>query len=250
MVKHMKKKKHENMAAEAETPLSTIAEAPQPEPEKLGEHNPSGALAAEESAPVEPTPRETPAPEPVERMDLSAVVEPAAEEAFGLPGGEPPAPPANEQLAAPRKPINPWLPAAIMAAIALFLSVCLSLAILGAANGGLRYGARDGLMLLQSQVDGLSQRMQAHEKTVADLQSRLNQLQELDPRIGSLEQESAALNQDLETLSTELQKTSQDVQAVQSALETMSQSSRDFQTFLQGLSELLSGLQTTHEPTP
>ena len=134
--------------------------------------------------------------------------------------------------------------------ISLFLSVCLSLAILSAANGGLRYGSKNQVLLMQSEIAGLTTQLNEQEQDLAALRSRMQALEALDSRVSSMEQESTILSQEIEAQTSEVQAMSEDLQAAQNELEEMAASSRDFQTFLQGLAELLSKLQSTQETTP
>lgn len=244
----MKKKKHSNLPEETEAPLPVEQSAPESE-------MPLAPVAAEPPEPVlaeEPVSIEAAAPAEAataEIIDLPAQESVRAEE----PAEETPAPPespAAETLSVLRKPINPWMAAGVVGLISLFLSVCLSLAILGAADGGLRYGSKNQVLLMESEIAGLTAQLNEQEQDLAGLRSRMQALEALDSRVSSVEQESTALSQEIEAQTSEVQAVRKELQATQKELEKMAAGSRDFQTFLQGLAELLSKLQSAQEITP
>lgn len=253
----MKKKKHSNQPEEVEAPLGVEQSAPESEipTETVATETPEPLRA--EALPVEPSTYEAAAQAEaaaLESIDLPAETDAGAEippaEPFGLPAEETPAPPIADALVVLRKPINPWMAAGVVGLISLFLSVCLSLAILGAANGGLRYGSKNQILLMESEIAGLTAQLNEQEQDLAGLRSRMQALEALDSRVSSMEQESTALSQEIEAQTSEVQAMREELQATQDELEKIAAGSRDFQTFLQGLAELLSKLQSTQETTP
>ncbi|MBN1372232.1 MAG: hypothetical protein JW987_09850 [Anaerolineaceae bacterium] len=256
----MKKKKHPNQPEEVETPLPGEQISPESETPLESVTTETPELMQAEALPVEPVSFEAAAPA---AADAEEIINPSVQaharaeappaEPFGLPAEEapaPPEPPIAETLLAQRKPINPWMAAGVVGLISLFLSVCLSLSILGAANGGLRYGSKNQVLLMQSEIAGLTAQLNEQEQELATLRSRLQALEALDSRVSSMEQESTALSQEIENQTSEVQAVREELQATQSELEKMAAGSRDFQTFLQGLAELLSKLQSTQEAIP
>ncbi len=248
----MKKKKHSNLPEETEAPLPVEQSAPESEIPlaPVAAETPEPVLA--EALPEEPAPIEAAAPAEAaiaEIIDLPAQESVRAEEpAEETPA--PPEPPAAEALSVLRKPVNPWLAAGVVGLITLFLSVCLSLSILGAANGGLRYGSKNQVLLMESEIAGLTAQLNEQEQDLAGLRSRLQALEALDARMSGVEQESTTLSQEIEAQTSEVQAMREELQATQDELKEMAAGSRDFQTFLQGLAELLSKLQSTQETIP
>lgn len=251
-VNRMKKKKHSNLPEETEAPLPVEQSATEGDMPlaPVAAETPEPILA--EALPEEPVPMEAAAPAEAATAEVSDL--PAQDYARAEGPAEetpaPPEPPIAETLSALRKPINPWLAAGVVGLITLFLSVCLSLSILGAANGGLRYGSKNQVLLMESEIAGLTAQLNEQEQDLAGLRSRLQTLEALDSRVGSVEQESTVISQEIEAQASEVQAMREELQAAQDELKKMAAGSQDFQTFLQGLAELLSKLQSTQETIP
>jgi prefoldin subunit 5 len=142
--------------------------------------------------------------------------------------------------------------------ISLILAVALTLGILSAVNGGLRYASPSDLGEVERQVSGLNSQAEILQNDISGLRERLNNLEALSGRVTQVEQAAEALQtglddtqQSVEALSGQVEDLSNGLTAVEAEIETIRESTTRFNRFLGGLSDLLGTLSLpTPEATP
>jgi chromosome segregation ATPase len=137
--------------------------------------------------------------------------------------------------------------------VAIILGVAITLGLLGAINGGLRYSRPADLSAVESEF----QMLQAEASTLSDeveaLRQRMDNLEALSGRVsqveeitGNLQAELEATGQELETanqqlaaLSGEMETLSGEIQSLKAEVAALQDSTTRFEDFLGGLGQLL-----------
>lgn len=169
----------------------------------------------------------------------SSTAEPAAptvpSEPQGTAEGGPPStsepPPAPAPEPTPSRQTEPTDLIAFGAA-AVVLAVLLTLGILALVNGGLHFGRA-------SQVDALGAQVATQASNVQDLNTRVEALQGIGPRMDAVETEVGGLRDQNEQLGQQVDQMQTQVATLQGQVETLQQRTNAFQAFLDGLRSLL-----------
>lgn len=176
--------------------------------------------------PAAPPPEQAPA----QTADTGPQDQPAGI-AQGAPSGSSEPPQAPPPAPAPSRPAEPADLIAYGAA-AVVLAVLLTLGILALVNGGLRFGRA-------SQVEALGVQAATQASNVQDLNTRVETLQGIGPRMDAVETEVGGLRDQNEQLGQQVAQMQTQVATMQAQVETLQQRTNAFQAFLDGLRSLL-----------
>ena len=130
--------------------------------------------------------------------------------------------------------------------LALVLAFALSLGVLAAINGGLRFVSPADLNTLSRKVDGVSSQTQILQQDLDGLRGRVNNLEGLSGRVNSVEGQTKQLRSDLDAASQQLQQINQQMTQVSGDIKDLQTQTGQFQGFLDGLKSLLN--QVTTQP--
>jgi predicted lipid-binding transport protein (Tim44 family) len=194
----------------------------------------------------------TPEPAPVERALVRAA--PSAEPE---PEAEPPAaPPPRSAPPSPARQRTPsaWLGYAGLTAAALLgglLGALLALLVIGGINGTLDFGQAEAVVSTQAELERLNMEADTLQTDLDGLRQRLEDLEGLTSRVDSVEQAVGELDRaffqtqaEVDALKAQADQLSADIAAVRASAER-------FDTFLDGLRDLLFEFQgAPPSPTP
>jgi DNA uptake protein ComE-like DNA-binding protein len=245
-------------AFEEETPpdqAAAIGEETGAEPGWLAEPGPVEALA--EAAIPQPT-EETPIPpwEGELPEQTAATLEAGqavfAEEQAALPPAEMPPSTVITKESFTNRPASRGdvvLIAAISALLAFALALGLSLGLLSALNGGLRYTTSAQAAALSQQIDDVGAQANILSQDLDGLRTRLDSLETLSGRVDALEESADQMQGEVAAASEQLGALSQQAESMATQLadlaeqtEALKNQALVFQQFLNGLRELLLGL--------
>jgi competence ComEA-like helix-hairpin-helix protein len=191
-----------------------------------------------------------PEPPSAEEVSEQAPESDGAVKVFAIPEGQTPGPQA--EFASP--PVQPaagaaqpkavtraqalWM-AAGTGFLALVLALLLSLGILAAINGGLRFVSPADLNALGRKVDGVTTQTQLLQQDLDGLRTRVNNLEGLSGRVSSVEGQAKQLRTDLDAASQQVSQINQQMTQVSSDIKDLQTQTGHFQGFLDGLKSLL-----------
>ncbi len=230
--------------AELEGQIEPLEEEPQP-----------AAFEPAEAQPETPSVEAMPEAEPVEAAPELESAEEAPEtsgavKVFTVPEGQTPGPQA--EFAPP--PAQPAAPAAQSRAVtrsqalwmaigtgflAFVLAFVLSLGVLAAINGGLRFVSPADLNALGRKVDGVTTQTQILQQDLDGLRGRVDNLEGLSGRMSTVEGQAKQLRTDLDAASQQVQQINQQMTQVSSDIKDLQSQTGRFQGFLDGLKSLL-----------
>ncbi len=222
--------------------------------------------AAAEAGPIEAAPEAQPVEaaaeaQPVEQAPEIGPAEVAPESSgavkvFPVPEGQTPGPqaeftPPPVQPAAPATPSRAvtrsqalWM-AVGTGFLALVLAFVLSLGVLAAINGGLRFVSPADLNALGRKVDGVTTQTQLLQQDLDGLRGRVNNLEGLSGRVGAVEGQAKQLRTDLDAASQQVQQINQQMTQASSDIKDLQSQTGRFQGFLDGLKSLLNQVTQT-----
>jgi competence ComEA-like helix-hairpin-helix protein len=128
--------------------------------------------------------------------------------------------------------------------LSLVLAFVLSLGVLAAINGGLRFVSPADLNALSRKVDGVTSQTQILQQDLDGLRGRVNNLEGLSGRVTSVEGQTKQLRSDLDAASQQVQQINQQMTQVSSDIKSLQTQSGRFQGFLDGLKSLLNQVAT------
>jgi competence ComEA-like helix-hairpin-helix protein len=123
--------------------------------------------------------------------------------------------------------------------LSLILALILSLGVLAAINGGLRFVSPADLNALGRKVDGVTTQTQLLQQDLDGLRTRVNNLEGLSGRVSSVEGQAKQLRTDLDAASQQVQQINQQMTQVSSDIKDLQTQTGRFQGFLDGLKSLL-----------
>jgi competence ComEA-like helix-hairpin-helix protein len=246
---HMEPLEEESQPAEVQPETPSIESAEELPVKPVSEVEPVGAAAVAE--PVEARPEtqpveQAPEPEPAEEAPESS----GAVKVFTVPEGQTPGPQA-EFTPPPAQPAAPATqPRAVTRSqalwmaigtgfLALVLAFVLSLGVLAAINGGLRFVSPADLNALGRKVDGVTTQTQILQQDLDGLRGRVDNLEGLSGRMSTVEGQAKQLRTDLDAASQQVQQINQQMTQVSSDIKDLQSQTGRFQGFLDGLKSLL-----------
>lgn len=125
--------------------------------------------------------------------------------------------------------------------ITVLLSLLLSLGILAAANGGLRYARAAHVAELERQLTVLNANTDSLRQEIGSLRNRLDALEAISGRIDSLEKETANLHSQVEASANRVEEIKQQVTEINNQINALDRRVGVFDQFLEGLRSLLAG---------
>ncbi len=131
---------------------------------------------------------------------------------------------------------------ALAAGLCVFLSVCLTLAILGLANRGLTFATRSDITTLKTSVDGLKAQVERQETDLDGMRTRVETIERMAGQTAALQQAAAALRGELDNRSADLENLRAAVDALQKQLAQVASQNSAFEAFRAGLRRLLDQL--------
>jgi competence ComEA-like helix-hairpin-helix protein len=225
---------------EVEVQNEVTEEAPPPAMSSQAEPQPETSFA-EEATEAEPT---EPAPESSGAVKVFPVPEdqtPGPQEEFAPPPAQP-AGSATQPRAVTRGQAL-WM-AIGTGFLALVLAFVLSLGVLAAINGGLRFVSPADLNALSRKVDGVTSQTQILQQDLDGLRGRVNNLEGLSGRVSGVEGQTKQLRSDLDAASQQVQQINQQMTQVSSDIKDLQTQTGRFQGFLDGLKSLLNQVAT------
>ncbi len=203
-----------------------------------------------------PVSEELPVNEPLEENRLSdekPLLEPqegaqSAPVVIDMTTAEPtPAVATEEQVPEPLKENEPkgfsrtavLVGGAIVAFFTLVLAVMLSLALLWSINGSLHFVSSTRYVQLTQQVNLLDTRINQIQQDTTALQERMDALEGLSARIGSVEKENADLKQQIVQQQQEVNQLNNSMQTLEAEMTEMQQQNSRFERFFDGLKTLM-----------
>ena len=219
--------------------------------EMLEEAPSSATIEQAEAQPEISSGGEAPEIEPTEPAPESS----GAVKVFTVPEGQTPGPQAEfaplpaQTAASAAQPRAVTRSQALWMAIgtgflALVLAFVLSLGVLAAINGGLRFVSPADLNALGRKVDGVTSQTQILQQDLDGLRGRVNNLKGLSGRVSSVEGQTKQLRSDLDAASQQLQQINQQMTQVSSDIKDLQTQTGRFQGFLDGLKSLLNQVAT------
>ena len=139
-----------------------------------------------------------------------------------------------------------WL--ALAGGVCVFVSICLTLAVLALANGGLTFATHGDLTTLKTGVDALKAQVDRQETDLGGLRARVEAAEKVAGRTVAVEQAAGALQTELDQRSSDVEGLRAAVADMQKKIEQMAGQNSAFETFVAGLRSLLNQLpaQGTH----
>ncbi len=142
--------------------------------------------------------------------------------------------------------------------VAFLMAFLLSIGVIGAINGGLRFAKPDLGPRLYNQIEVVNEQINLLQDDVDGLRTRLDGFEALNDEVSDLEtvtEELGAVTAELEATTTELaaklENTAEIVAEMNAQIEKLGFSSEQFQAFIEGLGDLLTNLMPpTPEETP
>ncbi len=218
-------------------PYLTVGEEPTPATEDPPVANPIAIEAAEEeppaaeevasSAEAEPSPQAGPSP------DSGEVAEPP----------ETAPPPEVPTRPTPEPGTSPWGMALISGALSFLLAVIVTLGVLGALNGGLRYASPEEMQALAQQTTQINHQMAQLDERLQAMDRRLSRVEHLAQQVDDLNAQVTALQDDLKGAQQQLAEAQQQMETLHATMTSMQDQVSMFQRFLDGLRDLLGQVQ-------
>jgi competence ComEA-like helix-hairpin-helix protein len=211
---------------------STMNEETKPQPE---------TSFVEEAPEIETS---EPAPESSSAVKVFPVPEgqtPAPQEEFTPPPAQPAAGKAQPKAVTRSQAL--WM-AIGTGFLSLVLAFVLSLGVLAAINGGLRFVSPADLNALSRKVDGVTSQTQILQQDLDGLRGRVNNLEGLSGRVSTVEGQTKQLRSDLDAASQQVQQINQQMTQVSSDIKSLQTQTGRFQGFLDGLKSLLNQVAT------
>jgi prefoldin subunit 5 len=228
-------------------PIETVEEtAPEPVDQVLPvEEIPAPPILApvEEKTPTEEIEEIEAIPDPIRAQPISDELAPATPkempEAPGAPEHPAAAPPASKGGIS--------LSAAVWIAIAssfvtLILSVALTLGILSATNGGLRYARSSEAVVMQREIRSLAVQVNSLETDLNDLRVRVDNISALAGRVKAAEEDIEELSDQIEQAALQSAEFARQLENLSQTLEKIEEDTKRFDGFLNGLRQLLEQL--------
>lgn len=206
-----------------------------------------------EAAPGEPGP-EPPAEEETPEESPSEEIEEQAEEikpgllgmAKGAESQEQAAPqtgeiPPQKFEKASKSHSSLWM-ILISSGITALVAVLLTLAVLGAINGSLRFATSAQVQRMGREADQLSTRVDTFQDDLDGLRGRVDILEDMGERTAALEAAQEQLSSDQETLSQEVTDLQTEITALNEKVTSQEEQTQRFETFLTDLQTILNEL--------
>lgn len=134
-----------------------------------------------------------------------------------------------------------WM-AATFSFFTFIIAVALTLSIVSALNGGLRFASPGEVNFLRTQISDLQAQSETLDGDIDALRTRMDNFDAIGGRVTTLEDTVDALSADVESVSGEVETITADITAVSDSVENLRTDSNRFQAFLDGLGELLLGI--------
>jgi competence ComEA-like helix-hairpin-helix protein len=134
--------------------------------------------------------------------------------------------------------------------VAFIFAFLLSMGVIGAINGGLRFAKPDLGAKFNNQIDVLNEQIDNLDDDIDNLRGRIDSFEAIGGQVADLEAATADLAAKSEELSANMELTTELITEMNTQMETVTRSSAKFQVFLEGLGDLLTDLTTPLEETP
>ena len=130
----------------------------------------------------------------------------------------------------------------VSSAVTALVAVLLTLAVLGAINGSLRFATSTQLLTMQREADQLSTRVETFQGDLDGLRGRVDILEEIGDRTAALESAQEQLAADLDTASQEVTDLQTEIDALNEKVTSQEEQTQRFETFLTDLQTILNEL--------
>jgi prefoldin subunit 5/ribosomal protein S13 len=121
----------------------------------------------------------------------------------------------------------------------MVLSILLTIGLLGAINGSLRYSSNNDFVALSRQVESASAKLDMLEKDTDGIRTRLDALESLSGRMKLIEEENASIRKELDKNNQQVNDIRAQIGQVQTNVEQLQKSNNFFTRVIDGLRNLL-----------
>jgi Skp family chaperone for outer membrane proteins len=130
----------------------------------------------------------------------------------------------------------------VSSAVTALVAVLLTLAVLGAINGSLRFATSAQVQSMQREADQLSTRVETFQGDLDGLRGRVDILEEMGERTAALEAAQEQLAADQETLRGQVTDLQTEIAALNEKVTSQEEQTQRFTTFLTDLQTILNEL--------
>ena len=130
----------------------------------------------------------------------------------------------------------------ISGAVTALVAVLLTLAVLGAINGSLRFATSTQVLTMQREADQLSAQVETFQGDLDGLRERVDILEDMGDRTAALEAAQEQLAADLETTSGQLSYLETEIAALNDKVTSQEEQTQRFETFFTNLQTILNEL--------
>lgn len=123
--------------------------------------------------------------------------------------------------------------------LTLIVAVAITLGILIAANGDLRYVNPNQFAILNRQVEGLNAQANTLQQDLDGLRGRVENLEGLSGRVSGVEENLTTLQTEFENIADRMNDLNDEISTLTGELEDLKADSTRFQSFLEGMRSLL-----------
>jgi methyl-accepting chemotaxis protein len=123
--------------------------------------------------------------------------------------------------------------------ITMVVTLLLTIGLLGAINGGLRYSSQNEFAALTRQVESSTSKLDMLEKDTDSIRARLDALESMSGRMKLIEEENAAIRKQLEESSRQVSEVKAQLEQTRADIDRLKTSADFFDRFIAGLRTLL-----------
>jgi DNA repair exonuclease SbcCD ATPase subunit len=121
----------------------------------------------------------------------------------------------------------------------LVLTILLTIGLMGAINGGLRYASQAEFSALNRQAAASASQLELLEKNTESIRARLDALESMSGRMKLIEEENTAIRKQLEESSRQVEEVRTQMEQIRADIESLQSSSNFFDRIISGLRTLL-----------
>lgn len=123
--------------------------------------------------------------------------------------------------------------------VTMLLSILFTIGLLGVINGSLRYSSNRDFVTLSRQVESASAKLDMLEKDTDGIRARLDALESLSGRMKLIEEENAAIREELDKNNKQVIELRSQIDQMQTNVEQLQKSNNFFTRVIDGLRNLL-----------
>jgi Skp family chaperone for outer membrane proteins len=219
--------------------IADTAEEPEAETTEPASDEPEPELQTEEKAPEESPSEDIEEQDEEIEQDLSGPGEGVKKQEQAAPQTEETLPQKFEEATKSHGSLWTIL---VSSAVTAIVTILLTLAVLGAINGGLRFAKSAQVQTMQREASQLSAQVESFQGDLDGLRERVDILEDMGDRTAALETAQEQLSADLETLRGQVTDLQTEITALNEKITLQEEQTQRFETFFKDLQTILNQL--------